>query len=298
MTSTLDPLPRRVNLGCGFDRRDGYLNVDFQDFHDPDLVADVRDLSALPDSYFDEVMAIDVLEHLPRGDTEIALREWHRILAPGGTLRLQTPDITAIGELLHERDDHASHVMFLHHMYGTQAYNGDFHLAGFTDRVMIATLRSIGFDSIRVECEHRWLLVATATKPIGDPDPIAIAFSKGCFGRELDAAGHPFRWCESSASVLVANVSNEILVADVRIELAGHWDATPVPVRIEGLGPPRTLELGSQPTSVDAAVALGQDGLRIRLRCDGPAVQVADDVRDLRFRLGDVDYTIRPTPGR
>jgi len=30
--------PDRINIGCGFDHRDGYLNVDFQDFHDGDVV--------------------------------------------------------------------------------------------------------------------------------------------------------------------------------------------------------------------------------------------------------------------
>jgi hypothetical protein len=37
-----DPLPRKLNLGCGWDKRDGYLNVDLHGSHDPDLVADVR----------------------------------------------------------------------------------------------------------------------------------------------------------------------------------------------------------------------------------------------------------------
>ena len=38
----------RVNLGCGYDKRPGYLNVDLHGFHDPDLVGDVRSLPELP----------------------------------------------------------------------------------------------------------------------------------------------------------------------------------------------------------------------------------------------------------
>ena len=53
-------LPRRLNLGCGFDHRDGYLNVDIKPEHEPDLLADIRDLSELPAGHFDEIVAIDV----------------------------------------------------------------------------------------------------------------------------------------------------------------------------------------------------------------------------------------------
>jgi len=33
--------PRKVNLGCGFDRKQGFLNIDINTSHDPDLVCDV-----------------------------------------------------------------------------------------------------------------------------------------------------------------------------------------------------------------------------------------------------------------
>ena len=50
--------PDRLNLGCGFDRREGYTNVDFQEFHHPDLHADVRDLGMLPSDHYREIIAI------------------------------------------------------------------------------------------------------------------------------------------------------------------------------------------------------------------------------------------------
>lgn len=40
--------PRRLNLGRGSNKREGYLNVDLAGMHGPDLSADVRDLSMLP----------------------------------------------------------------------------------------------------------------------------------------------------------------------------------------------------------------------------------------------------------
>lgn len=54
----------------------------------------VGDATELPwsDEYFDSVLAIDVLEHLPMRSTSIALAEWCRVLKPGGTVYVQVPD--------------------------------------------------------------------------------------------------------------------------------------------------------------------------------------------------------------
>ncbi len=60
------PLPRRINIGCGYDVRPGWLNVDSVARHGPDLIADATDLSMLPNGHFDEVVANDVLEHIER----------------------------------------------------------------------------------------------------------------------------------------------------------------------------------------------------------------------------------------
>ena len=38
-------------------------------------------------------MAIHVLEHLYRWQAPVALREWFRVLKPGGTLALELPDL-------------------------------------------------------------------------------------------------------------------------------------------------------------------------------------------------------------
>src|SRR4051794_39295293 len=58
-TEPFDPLahPRRLNLGAGFDKRPGYLNVDLNDFHAPDLVGDVRSLPELPTGLYEEIIA-------------------------------------------------------------------------------------------------------------------------------------------------------------------------------------------------------------------------------------------------
>jgi SAM-dependent methyltransferase len=87
-------LPRRLNLGCGFDKRDGWLNVDGWPGCEPDKVMDLEQTPwDLPTDGFDQILLKHVLEHLGRDFQAYAaiLRELHRITAPGGLIEIQVP---------------------------------------------------------------------------------------------------------------------------------------------------------------------------------------------------------------
>ena len=81
---------RRLNLGCGRDIREGYVNLDRLKLPGVDLV---HDLGQFPypfaENCFDEIAARDILEHL--GDTVRVMEELWRILKPGGILRVRVP---------------------------------------------------------------------------------------------------------------------------------------------------------------------------------------------------------------
>jgi predicted SAM-dependent methyltransferase len=156
-----DPLthPTRLNLGCGFDHREGYLNVDFQDFHKPDLVADVTHLDMLPEGRYVEIVAQDVLEHLPRTETQAVLGEWNRLLAPGGMLTLRIPSVVDLVKLLEapENQGPARQEQFMQCLFGTQAYTGDVHLTSFTRPLLGHYLAEEGFEVVRWELFQDWL---------------------------------------------------------------------------------------------------------------------------------------------
>lgn len=158
--------PRKLNLGCGFDIREGYLNVDFQSFHNPDLVADIRKLEMLPSNFYEEVVAQDCLEHFPRCDTKPALAEWSRLLKSGGVLKLRVPNLLGLLELFTWQDKQsiADQEMLVQCLFGTQAYNGDWHLTGFTQPLLSHYLTEAGFGNLQFSSRDHWLFEVVCTK--------------------------------------------------------------------------------------------------------------------------------------
>jgi predicted SAM-dependent methyltransferase len=162
--------PKKLNLGCGFDHRQGYINIDFQEFHNPDLIADITKLSMLPDDYYEEIVAQDVLEHIERTKTLTVLVEWNRLLRCGGILILRVPNLIGLLELFKHTDfvSPGQQENLVQCLFGTQAYSGDFHLTGFTEILLRHYLVSAGFELQSLKAKDRWLFDATAIK-IGPP---------------------------------------------------------------------------------------------------------------------------------
>jgi predicted SAM-dependent methyltransferase len=168
MTEQLDltKLPDRLNLGCGYDRREGYLNVDIHAFHSPDLVADVTNLDMLPSGGFREIIAQDVLEHLPRTSTVTVLREWNRLLSVGGLLHLRVPSIIDLAALM-KAPEHQSieqQELFVQCLFGTQAYTEDTHFTTFTDPLLRHYLNVAGFAVVDWGMRDGWLFEVDARK--------------------------------------------------------------------------------------------------------------------------------------
>ena len=158
--------PKKLNLGCGFDKKKGYLNVDFQEFHKPDLVADIKDLSMLPTEYFEEIIAQDVLEHFPRNETIKVLKKWSTLLKKDGILKLRVPNLIGLLSLfLEERFQNIEgQNQLVNNLYGTQAYFGDWHYTGFTKIILDNFLENAGFGNVKYQDKDEWLYEITARK--------------------------------------------------------------------------------------------------------------------------------------
>jgi predicted SAM-dependent methyltransferase len=80
----------KLNIGSAGRKKEGYINVDWQSIVKPDLE---HNLNVYPypfaDSSVDLIEAFHVVEHLDRPFD--VLKEFHRILKPGGVLHLKVP---------------------------------------------------------------------------------------------------------------------------------------------------------------------------------------------------------------
>ena len=176
MSEPFDPAryPDKLNLGCGWDHREGYLNVDIHDFHKPDLVADVTKLEMLPSGAYSEVIAQDVLEHLPRESTVEVLRGWSRLLRPGGTLHLRVPSVIDLVELMKRPENQTieQQELFIQCLFGTQAYTEDCHYTTFTEPLLRHYLAEAGLVAETWGMWDEWLFEVDARKlpPPAEPE--------------------------------------------------------------------------------------------------------------------------------
>lgn len=83
-------MQRKLNLGCGEAKKEGYVNLDRQASVKPDVIHNLN-ISPYPfeDNTFDIVEANHILEHLDKVFS--AMAEIHRILKPGGKLLIKVP---------------------------------------------------------------------------------------------------------------------------------------------------------------------------------------------------------------
>jgi ubiquinone/menaquinone biosynthesis C-methylase UbiE len=142
----------RLNLGAGDARRDGFVSVDLRE-DIADVVCDVRKLEGYADGEVDEILALDLLEHLPASETADVLAEWRRVLRPGGLLTVKCPNmyqlaraIVAYTDLgrLDTVNDLIRNVMGGHKFGPEGAW--DTHHWNFVPATLQAVLEAAGFE--------------------------------------------------------------------------------------------------------------------------------------------------------
>jgi predicted SAM-dependent methyltransferase len=86
----------RVNLGCGSVFHPDWINLDSIPVSDLVRRWDIRKPLPFESGEVDVCYASHVLEHLLRSNARGFLQECHRVLAPGGVMRLAVPDLECI----------------------------------------------------------------------------------------------------------------------------------------------------------------------------------------------------------
>ena len=196
-------MPRFLHVGCGQHRKArttaGFntpawdeVRLDIDPAVEPDIVGTMTDLSAVADGAFDGLFSSHNIEHLYPHEVAGALAEFRRVLAPSGFCVITCPDLQSIAALVAQdrllEPAYASPAgpiapldMIFGHRPAMAAGNLYMaHRCGFTERVLVGTLRAAGFGgvaSIRREGPYFDLWAAATVAETSSDDLRAVAMA-------------------------------------------------------------------------------------------------------------------------
>ena len=164
-------MPTLLHIGCGPKRKNqttrGFntdawteLRLDIDADVQPDIIGTMTDMSAVADASVDAIFSSHNIEHLYPHEVGPALAEFIRVLRPDGFLVVTCPDLQEVCRLVAEDKllepaytSPAGPITPLDILYGHRPpmARGNLymsHRCGFTEKVLIGTLRSCGFKTV------------------------------------------------------------------------------------------------------------------------------------------------------
>ena len=153
--------PLRLNLGCGDKILPQYVNVDIVSSRagmTPDVLCDLRHLKPFADGSASEILSVHVVEHFWRWEVRDILKEWRRVLAPGGKIVLECPNLEVACQTFLEdpqrrsaEDQGGQRSMWV--FYGDPSWRDPYmvHRWGYTVQSLAELLRECGFVNVRQE---------------------------------------------------------------------------------------------------------------------------------------------------
>lgn len=131
-------MPLRLDLGCSYHKRDGYLGVDILKAEGVDVVCDACHMP-FEDNTVEEIYSSYALEHIP--DNLAVIKEMYRICKPDSKIRLILPHATCPAFY-----DDLTH----YHKYTTRTwehYDHDWHdLTGHPNYLPEVNLKLLRFE--------------------------------------------------------------------------------------------------------------------------------------------------------
>jgi predicted SAM-dependent methyltransferase len=142
---------RKLHIG-GKVRTSGWEVIDANPGEMVDHVGDAGDLGRFEAGTFEAVYASHVLEHFDYKDAlGAALREWHRVLSPGGKLYVSVPDLDVLASLfvLKEKLTLEERYLVMRMIFGGHVDKFDYHQVGLSVDFLAAFLTEAAFVNLR-----------------------------------------------------------------------------------------------------------------------------------------------------
>lgn len=139
--------PIRLHLGCGEINQPGFINIDARPGKHVHYVQGIHDLQRFADSSVSLIYTSHCLEHVSHRKVIDVLREWHRVLKPGGVLRISVPDFDFLIDIYLDNDRNMQSIQLA--LMGGQDYPFNFHYTSFNSAELTRLLRNAGFTTIQ-----------------------------------------------------------------------------------------------------------------------------------------------------
>ena len=141
-------MKNKIHLGCGKRFLEGYIHVDIDTFDHIDFVTTIDNLEMFEDDSANLIYCSHAIEYFDMFEINNVLREWKRVLCPGGILRLAVPNFETLIEIYKNTKDLNS---ILGPLYGKWDINDSgaiYHKTVYDKKLLSQTLIRLGFEQV------------------------------------------------------------------------------------------------------------------------------------------------------
>ena len=143
----------KLHLGCANVNIPGFINVDLDNFPHVHIRADVRSLPMFSDNSADLIYASALFQYFDYHEGIVALKEWSRVLKPGGILRISTIDFDKLLEVYQKTGKNIDSI--IGPLYGRMEIDAETgekclinHKTVYTQEKLKESITAVGFKSI------------------------------------------------------------------------------------------------------------------------------------------------------